>query len=287
MDFTKTGALILASCFVLTACEDKKDVQGEQAKPQISIEPSKVAPPPATPATPVVYKPLSYSDISLKNIFIKHDLKSIIDKANSLGLGEKKEFEKKEAFSARKAEFTSTVNSVDGKPSLVFFVPDRQIIKYDADNERFNLELTFDTNFDENTPYSSSKSFPISVSIANESVRGEKMYGLPVYESIDYKIGFKTNLSVTDHIAMTVQVPMDQAESLKKSLSVAIVGRVADPVVMRWGNFDINHDSVDQYTDKTLLLSGVQFWIYDKDKLEVKAKFDSNLKRITTNKGKK
>lgn len=284
MDFKKSGVLILASCFVLTACEDKKDVHAEQVKQQASVEPSMVTPP---PAPPVIYGPLSYTDVSLKHIFIKHDLKAIIDKANSLGLGEKKEFEKKEAFTARKAEFINSVNSVEGKPSLVFFVPDSQTIKYDADKERFNLELVFNTNFDEKTPYNSSKSFPISVSIADESVRGEKRYGLPVYERIDYNVGFKTNLSVTDHIPMTVQVPMDQAESLKKSLSVAIVGKVADPVVMRWGNFDINHDSVDQYTDKTLLLSGVQFWIYDKDKLEVKAKFDSNLKRITTNKGKK
>ncbi|MFG0682629.1 hypothetical protein ACF8GB_19250 [Pseudomonas sp. xss_4] len=287
MKFKITGALILASCFVLTACEDKKDAYTELAKAQANIEPAKVAPPPAPPAPPVVYGPLSYTDISLKRIIIKHDIKSIIDKANELGLDEKKEFEKKEAFAARKAEFISTVNSVEGKPSLVFFVPSRQTIKYDADNERFDLEVEFDTTFDQKTPYSSSKSFPLSVSIATESVRGEKRYGLPVYESISYKVGFKTNLSVTDHIPMTVQVPMDQAESLKKSLSVAIVGKVADPVVMRWGNFDINHDSVDQYTDKTLLLSGVQFWIYDKDKLEVKEKFDNNLKRITSSQGKK
>ncbi|MBR7522904.1 hypothetical protein [Pseudomonas juntendi] len=286
MDFKKTGALILASCFILTACEDKKDAYTELAKAQPSTEPAKVTPP-APPAPPVIYGPLSYADTSLRRIIIKHDIKKIIDEANALGLNEKKEFEKKEAFAARKAEFVSAVNSVEGKPSLLFFVPSRQIVKYDADKERFNLELDFYTTFDDKISYNSSKSFPLSVSIATESVRGEKMYGLPVYESIDYKVGFKTNLSVTDHISMAVPVPMDQAKSLKDSLAVAVVGKVVDPVVMRSGNFDINHDSVDQYTDKTLLLSGVQFWIYDKDKLEVKAKFDSNLKKITSGKVKK
>jgi hypothetical protein len=47
---------------------------------------------------------------------------------------------------------------------------------------------------------------------------------------------------------------------------------------------EIKHDHVVRYTNKTLTLSGVQFWIYDKSTLEVKAKFDSNLRLLKENK---
>ena len=64
------------------------------------------------------------------------------------------------------------------------------------------------------------------------------------------------------------------------SLSVAVVGSIVDPIVMHWQNSTIEYDKIDQMTDWTLTLSGVQFWLYDKSTLDVLAKFDNNLKII-------
>lgn len=213
-------------------------------------------------------------------MFIRHDLKGLIVKASDLELGEKKEFEKKEAFSARKAEFTSSVNQYESKPSLTFFVPDEQSVTYDADAEKFKVKLTFHSNFDGLISYNTSKKFPVAVSVSSESVNSDKMYGLPVYERISYRVGFKTNKEVYDDITLPLPVSIDKAQSLKSLISVAVVGSVVDPVLMNWGSMEIHSDNIEKYTDKTLLLSGVQFWIYDKSTLAVKAKFDSNLKPI-------
>ena len=49
---------------------------------------------------------------------------------------------------------------------------------------------------------------------------------------------------------------------------------------MHWQNSTIEYDKIDQMTDWTLTLSGVQFWLYDKSTLDVLAKFDNNLKII-------
>lgn len=279
MEFMKISPLLLASCFMLSACEEASDKSQGQARGQ-NKQNEVVQPPPPPPPAKITYKSLAYADQSLQGVFIRHDLKGLIVKANDLELGEKKEFEKKEAFSARKADFTSSINQYESKPSLTFFVPDEQSVTYDADAEKFRVKLTFHSNFDGLISYNTSKKFPVAVSVSSDSVNSDKMYGLPVYERINYRVGFKTNKEVYDDITLPLPVSIDKAQSLKSLISVAVVGSVVDPVVMNWGSMEVHSDNVEKYTDKTLLLSGVQFWIYDKSTLAVKAKFDSNLKPI-------
>lgn len=161
MEFMKISPLLLASCFMLSACEEASDKIQVQARGQ-SKQNEVVQPPPPPKIT---YKALAYADQSLHGVFIRHDLKGLIVKASDLELGEKKEFEKKEAFSARKAEFTSSVNQYESKPSLTFFVPDEQSVTYDADAEKFKVKLTFHSNFDGLISYNTSKKFPVAVSI--------------------------------------------------------------------------------------------------------------------------
>ncbi|MCX2901531.1 hypothetical protein [Pseudomonas mandelii] len=269
--------LLLTSCLMVSACDKVNDDNHVPANtPDQKKEVVKVQPAPPK----VTYKPLVYADQSLEEVFIRNDLKALINKADALELGKKKEFEKTEAFSARKADFVSLVNKFEGKSSLIFFVPDEQSITYDADAEEFKVNLISHSNFDGLISYNTSKKFPFALSVANESVNGEKMYGLPVYERINYRVGFNSNKKSYGDISLSLPVSIDKAQSLKNSVSIAVVGSVVDPIVMSWGSMEIRSDNVEKYTDRTLLLSGVQFWIYDKSTLAVKAKFDSNLKLI-------
>jgi len=205
-------------------------------------------------------------------------LKTLILRANALELGAKKEFEKTESFNRRKSEFTSSLNKLEGKVSLRLYVPDEQAVKYDADDEKLIIKVPLNGNFEGLISYDRSKKFPVAISVSSEDISSEVWNGLRVYEHITYRVGLKSAREYD--LSVSLPAPIEKAQSLKDSISLAVVGTVADPIVMDWVDSEIKHDHVVRYTNKTLTLSGVQFWIYDKSTLEVKAKFDSNLKLL-------
>lgn len=128
--------------------------------------------------------------------------------------------------------------------------------------------------------YTHSKRFPFAITVKFETDYNQERLGLKIHDGISYNVGFKIKDTESSFISFSLPVPIEKAQLIKDSLSVAVVGSIVDPIVMHWQNSTIEYDKIDQMTDWTLTLSGVQFWLYDKSTLDVLAKFDNNLKII-------
>ena len=277
MNIHHLASILLCTSVLLSACGNVEDAKKQEITAPVSVEPVEVI---ALPAEPVVeLAPLTYAHHSLSNVFIGYDIKSLATKAKELGVLEKKEFEKTEDFKLRKADFISSYLNLNGKPSLGFFVPNTSYVTYDADAEKFNIKLQVDGNYT-NFNYDRSKAFPNAITVEFETDDSQERLGLKIHDSISYRVGFKVKESDSSFINFSLSVPIEKAQLLKNSLSVAVVGSIVDPIIMHWQTWTTEYDKIDQITDWTLSLSGVQFWLYDKSTLEVLAKFDHNLKII-------
>jgi len=273
------ASMLLCTSVLLSACGNVEDAKKQEITAPVSAEPVEVT---VLPAEPVVeLAPLTYAHHSLSNVFIGYDIKSLATKAKELGVLEKKEFEKTEDFKLRKADFISSYLNLNGKPTLGFFVPNTSYVTYDADAEKFNIKLRVDGNYT-NSNYDRSKAFPNAITVEFETDYSQERLGLKIHDGISYRVGFKAKESDNSFINFSLNVPIEKAQVLKNSLSVAVVGSIVDPIIMHWQTWTIEYDKIDQITDWTLSLSGVQFWLYDKSTLEVLAKFDHNLKIIKT-----
>ena len=271
--------MLLCTSVLLSACGNVEDAKKQEITAPVSAEAVEVT---VLPAEPVVeLAPLTYAHHSLSNVFIGYDIKSLATKAKELGVLEKKEFEKTEDFKLRKADFISSYLNLNGKPTLGFFVPNTSYVTYDADAEKFNIKLRVDGNYT-NSNYDRSKAFPNAITVEFETDYSQERLGLKIHDGISYRVGFKAKESDNSFINFSLNVPIEKAQVLKNSLSVAVVGSIVDPIIMHWQTWTIEYDKIDQITDWTLSLSGVQFWLYDKSTLEVLAKFDHNLKIIKT-----
>ena len=273
------ASLLLCTSVLLSACGNVEDAKKQEITAPVSAEPVEVT---VLPAEPVVeLAPLTYDHNSLSNVFIGYDVKSLATKAKELGVLEKKEFEKTEDFKLRKADFISSYLNLNGKPTLGFFVPTISFVKYDADAEKFNVQLQTGGNFTD-LNYTHSTTFPFATTVKYETDYSQERLGLKVEDSISYNVAFKIKDTGSSFITFSIPVPIEKAQLLKDSLSVAVVGGIVDPIVMHWQTSKIEYDKFEQSTHWTLTLSGVQFWLYDKSTLEVLAKFDRNLKIINT-----
>lgn len=279
MNIHHLASMLLCTSVLLSACGNVEDAKKQEITAPVIAEPVEV---PVLPAEPVVeLAPLTYSDNSLSNVFIGYDVKSLSIKAKELDVLKKKEFEKTEDFKLRKADFISSYINLNGKPTLGFFVPHISFVTYDADAEKFNIKLQTEGNYTD-LHYSQSKTFPFAMTIKFESTHDQERLGLKVHDKVSYGVGFKIKDTGTSFINFALPVPIEKAQLLKDSLSIAVVGGIVDPIIMNWQTSTIEYDKIDQMTDWTLTLSGVQFWIYDKSTLDVLAKFDHNLKIIKT-----
>ena len=273
------ASMLLCTSVLLSACGNVEDAKKQEITAPVSAEPVQVT---VLPVEPVVeLAPLTYAHHSLSNVFVGYDIKSLATKAKELGVLEKKEFEKTEDFKLRKADFISSYLNLNGKPTLGFFVPTTSYVTYDADAEKFNIKLQVDGNYT-NSHYDRSKAFPNAIIVEFETDYSQERLGLKIHDGISYRVGFKVKESDSSFINFPLNVPIEKAQLLKDSLSVAVVGSIVDPIIMHWQTWTIEYDKIDQITDWTLSLYGVQFWLYDKSTLEVLAKFDHNLKIIKT-----
>ena len=279
MNIHHLASMLLCTSVLLSACGNVEDAKKQEITAPVSAEPVEVT---VLPAEPVVeLAPLTYDHNSLSNVFIGYDVKSLATKAKELGVLEKKEFEKTEDFKLRKADFISSYLNLNGKPTLGFFVPTISFVKYDADAEKFNVQLQTGGNFTD-LNYTHSTTFPFATTVKYETDYSQERLGLKVEDSISYNVAFKIKDTGSSFITFSIPVPIEKAQLLKDSLSVAVVGSIVDPIVMHWQTSKIEYDKFEQSTHWTLTLSGVQFWLYDKSTLEVLAKFDRNLKIINT-----
>ena len=128
MNIHHLASMLLCTSVLLSACGNVEDAKKQEITAPVSAEAVEVT---VLPAEPVVeLAPLTYAHQSLSNVFIGHDIKSLVTKANELGVLEKKEFEKTEDFKQRKADFISSYVNLNGKPTLGFFVPTTSFVKW-------------------------------------------------------------------------------------------------------------------------------------------------------------
>lgn len=265
-----TASLMLASC-------DQSSSETDKKKAAIRIE----TPTQATPnkPEPIKHHLINYTDNKLSTGVINSNVKTITDAALAGGLDKKNEFEKTDEFNIRKRKFiSSTKEQTDAL--IITINPTYPRFTYNADKEAFEVKLSTTMNFTDSHSYKESKDFPRAIGIYSESLSDEKMYGLTVYEKVNYRIGFQGKTNSSYDIFLKLFIPRESASLLKSRLSIAIVGDIADPIVMLWSSMELEHDRVNMTTNKTLTLSGVQFWIYDNSTLDILAKYDNNLNPI-------